>query len=152
VIVARGGVVIGGAGTVRVPRRASGTLPGCPINAGDGCRPGGRGPGGWPGARGGIDGGCGAVDGDAPGTAIGRATPGGGTCVRVGWFAKLLRTVGSTCATTGATGRLGTSALPGTTLTAPLTPWFAYSAGLVGGRRGVPGGNSFICAAFTARQ
>jgi hypothetical protein len=83
---------------------------------------------------------------------MGRARPGGGTCVREGWVAKLLTTAGSTCATAGAIGRRGTIALPGTTLTAPATPWLAYRAGPVGGRRGVPCGNRLDCAEFTARQ
>ena len=99
------------------------------MTAGDGCCPGGR--VGCAGTRGGT---AGAAPGTAapPGTAIGRATPGGGTCVREGWLAKLLRTLGSTWATTGATGRRGTSELPGTTLTAPATPWLVYRVGLVG--------------------
>jgi hypothetical protein len=37
-------------------------------------------------------------------------------------LARPLITDGSTCAVTGAIGRLGTMALPGTTLIAPLTP------------------------------
>jgi hypothetical protein len=49
-------------------------------------------------------------------------------------------------------GRRGTSALPGTTLTAPATPWLAYKVGDVGSRRGVFDGNRFICAELIARQ
>ncbi|HSW26361.1 MAG TPA: hypothetical protein VLJ62_26625, partial [Burkholderiaceae bacterium] len=100
VTVARGDVIpcpmLGGGGTVRGirSRRPSGTatvggVPGCAMTAGDGCCPGGR--VGCAGTRGGT---AGAAPGTAapPGTAIGRARPGGGTCVRVGWLAKLLRT------------------------------------------------------------
>src|SRR5439155_9222761 len=109
-------LTVGGAG--RRSRCGSGTVvaggvPGWPISAGDGER------GGAPGGSG-ERGGCASGE---PGTAIGRATPGGGTCVRTGSVLKVLRTVGSTCATIGATGRCGTNDVDGTTLTALGTRW-----------------------------
>jgi hypothetical protein len=55
----------------------------------------------------------------APGIPMPRAMPGGGTCGRKAWLLRSLRICGSTCATTGATGRRGCNAVDGTALNPP---------------------------------